>query len=145
MPVADEVPRQGVPVGPRQIGWAESLPASLLWVEALDGGDPMRKVEHRDHLRRADGPAFEPVDVLRTPQRCLGWYELDAGGDVLIVEHDRDRRWRTTSLASLAGAAPAIGRVLFDRSMHDAYGDQGTPLFRRSPDGRTTIQSDDGG
>jgi dipeptidyl aminopeptidase/acylaminoacyl peptidase len=145
MPVADEVPRQGVPVGPRHLGWAESLPASLLWVEALDGGDPTNKVEHRDLVRRADAPTFAPVEVLRTPQRCLGWYELEAPGEVLVVEHDRDRRWRTTSLAALTGDGAGMGRVLFDRSMHDAYGDPGTPVFRRHADGRTTVQSDDGG
>jgi dipeptidyl aminopeptidase/acylaminoacyl peptidase len=144
MAIADEVPRQGVPVGPRHFSWSESEPATLFWVEALDDGDPMTKVEHRDLVRRADGPSFEPVEVLRTPQRCLGWYELESPGEVLVVEHDRDRRWRTTSLASLT-VDGGIERVVFDRSMHDAYGDPGTPMFRRTPDGRLVAQTADDG
>ena len=46
----------GVPPGPRQYRWLPNEPASLLWVEALDGGNPREKVPHRDRvvaLRRA--------------------------------------------------------------------------------------------
>ena len=42
LPVSDEVPRQGVPTGPRQVSWEERAPASLVWTEALDGGRPGR-------------------------------------------------------------------------------------------------------
>jgi len=41
LPVSDEIPRHGVPTGPRQVSWQERAPASLVWTEALDGGDPM--------------------------------------------------------------------------------------------------------
>ena len=40
-------------------------------------------------------------------------------GQVLLTEHDRDRRWLTTRLTDLA--APEPGRVIFDRSADEAY------------------------
>ena len=43
LPVADEVPQQGVPTGPRNFVWQAKKPATLLYVEALDGGDPLAK------------------------------------------------------------------------------------------------------
>ncbi len=47
LPVAEEVPQQGVRTGPRAIPWQPLEPAQLFWTEALDGGDPRAEVEHR--------------------------------------------------------------------------------------------------
>jgi dipeptidyl aminopeptidase/acylaminoacyl peptidase len=42
-PLADQVPIDGVVTGPRSIRWRPSEPATLVWAEALDNGDPKRK------------------------------------------------------------------------------------------------------
>ena len=60
LPVSDEVPRQGVPTGPRDVCWAEAEPARLLWVEALDGGDPLAPAEHRDRVLTLAAPFAGP-------------------------------------------------------------------------------------
>ncbi len=141
LPVSEEIPRQGVPTGPRAVGWEECAPASLAWVEALDGGDPVRPAERRDRLFRLAAPftgAGQPV--LDLEHRCLGWYDLDIPGQVLLVEHDRDRRWLTTWLVDLA--APQGRRRIFDRSLDDAYGDPGSPMSALKPDGTRTVLSD---
>ena len=70
LPVSDEVPRQGVPTGPRMVSFEESAPASLVWAEALDGGDPMAKAEHRDQVFRLQAPfddAPQPSRAGRAP------------------------------------------------------------------------------
>src|SRR5512137_198464 len=46
LPISDEVPRQGVPSGARSAMWQPLAGAVLVWVEAQDGGDPMRRVPH---------------------------------------------------------------------------------------------------
>ncbi len=139
LPVKDEVPRQGVPTGPRNVDWEENAPATLLWTEALDGGDPTAEAEHRDRVLRLDAPfTSEPVEVLRTTHRCLGWWALEQPDQLMLIEHDRDRRWRTTWLVDLANAAAR--RVLFDLSADEAYADPGTPMIRIHPDGRHTVR-----
>src|SRR5205085_7842115 len=50
LPMADSLPVDGVPVGPREYEWRATAPATLVWVEALDKGDPKSKVAHRDQL-----------------------------------------------------------------------------------------------
>ncbi len=141
LPVRNEVPRQGVPTGARQVQWEENSPASLLWVEALDGGDPTTQADYRDRVLRLDAPFdTEPAEALRTQHRCLGWWTLDQPGQLLVVEHDRDRRWRTTWQVELADAAR--NRVLFDLSADEAYADPGSPLPRTHPDGRQTVRQD---
>jgi dipeptidyl aminopeptidase/acylaminoacyl peptidase len=141
LPVSDEIPRQGVPTGPRMVSFEESMPASLVWAEALDGGDPRAEAEHRDQLLRLAAPfSDEPEVVGRVQHRCLGWYDMAAPGELLMTEHDRDRRWLTTRLTDLA--VPEPGRVIFDHSADEAYADPGSPMVTVHPDGTRTVLQD---
>ena len=141
LPVSDEVPRMGVPTGPRQVSWAERAPATLIWAEALDGGDPMAPAPHRDAIMRATAPfAAAPEQVFRLTHRCIGWNSLEQPGKVLLTERDRDRRWLTTWLADLGD--PGRNKVVFDLSEDDAYADPGSPVLRLHPDGARTIRQD---
>ncbi len=141
LPVSDEVPRQGVPTGPRMVSWEESMPASLVWTEAQDGGDPLVKAEFRDEIYRLPAPFDEsPQPCIQVEHRCLGWYDMAAPGQLLVTEHDRDRRWLTSRLADLA--APHDSRVIFDHSADEAYRDPGSPLMTVHPDGTRTILQD---
>ncbi len=141
LPASEEVPRHGVPTGPRLVNWEERRPAALVWTQALDGGDPVRPAKHRDRVFRLAAPftgAAEPV--LDVAHRCLGWYDLNAPGQVLLIEHDRDRRWLTTWLCDLA--APQDRRTVFGRAADDAYGDPGSPMTVLNPDGTRTVLAD---
>lgn len=141
LPVSDEVPRQGVPTGPRYVSWAQRAPASLIWVEALDGGDPVTSAEHRDQIRRLSAPfEGEPEVALLVQHRCVDLASLHEPSRHLLTEHDRDRRWLTTWLCDLD--APQDSRVLSDRSVDDAYGDPGSPLMSLNADGSRTVLQD---
>jgi dipeptidyl aminopeptidase/acylaminoacyl peptidase len=142
--VADEIPIEGVRTGPREVHWQPGVPATLVWVEALDGGDPKEPAEHRDRVMTHAAPfADTPEERLRVQQRLheLSW--TSKPGQVLVEEYDRDRRWITTRLHELAepGVAP---RVLFDRSSRDAYADPGVPVTELRPDGTVVVIVDDG-
>jgi dipeptidyl aminopeptidase/acylaminoacyl peptidase len=141
LPVSDEVPRQGVPTGPRLISFEESAPASLAWAEALDGGDPRAQAEHRDQILRLTAPfAAEPRVAALVQHRCLGWFDMAEPGVLLMTEHDRDRRWLTTRLTDLSSDQP--GRIIFDHSADEAYADPGAPLLTVHPDGTRTVLQD---
>ncbi len=141
LPVSDEVPRHGVPVGPRMVSWEESVPASLVWTEALDGGDPVAKAAHRDQVFRLQAPFdAEPQACVLVEHRCLGWYDMVEAGSLLITEHDRDRRWITSRLTDLAD--PGTSRVIFDHSADESYRDPGSPMMTVHPDGTRTVLQD---
>jgi dipeptidyl aminopeptidase/acylaminoacyl peptidase len=139
LPLAENIPIRGVRTGPRAVGWRPGVPATLVWAEALDGGDPRSKVEHQDRVVTFAAPfAGEPVELARLTKRytALQW---DAGrGLALVFEYDRERRWTKTWIADAArpGTAP---RVLWDRSAEDRYGDPGFPLTRPTPAGDPTL------
>jgi dipeptidyl aminopeptidase/acylaminoacyl peptidase len=142
LPVADQVPRQGVPPGPRHVCWDERAPATVLWLEALDGGDPVAPADHRDRLMAAAAPFDDPEgmtarEVLRTRHRCTGWANLDLDHGLVLTEYDRDRRWQTTWVVPLDD--PGERRVLFDLSANDAYANPGRALRTTHPDGTETV------
>src|SRR5215469_16408686 len=139
LPVSDEVPRMGVPTGPRQVTWDERAPARLLWIEALDGGDPVAPAEHRDEIMRQGAPFDRPPKrAFLVRHRCLGWANLDEQDALLLTERDRDRRWLTTWRCDLAD--PAKNTVVFDLSEDDDYADPGAPMMRLHRDGTRTIR-----
>ncbi|HKC83801.1 MAG TPA: S9 family peptidase, partial [bacterium] len=142
LPVSDEIPRQGVPSGPRAVEWQPLRPATLVWVEALDGGDPLKKIANREKVMRLAAPFSEsPAEVLRVRHRftLLAWTAKE--DEALLAEYDRDRRWRTVSLVRFAAPA-AVPKVVFDLSANDAYKDPGTPVLDRRPDGQRVLLQD---
>lgn len=126
-PLADGVPIGGVVTGPRAHVWNPTAPATLVWSEAQDGGDPRVDAPRRDILFALDAPFdAEPRELARTEHRfsVIAW---TGDGTALITETDRPTRWTRTSLL-YPGAADT--RRLFDRSAEDVYSDPGRPLRR---------------
>ncbi|MBI2761325.1 MAG: S9 family peptidase [Chloroflexi bacterium] len=142
LPVSDEIPRQGVPTGPRNVTWQPKHDATLLWSEALDGGDPMVKVPHRDRIMTVSAPfTAPPREVVNVRHRFAGFDWADRKDEVLLSEYDRDRRWHTIHLMDLASPVES-DKVLFDLSIHDAYADPGDPIYKTKPNGERTMLQD---
>lgn len=143
LPVADAVPIDGVPEGPRWVSWRQTAPATLIWVEALDGGDLDRQFPHRDRLMTQDA-SFQaaPREIWRAQHRVDDWWWGARDGELWVSEWDRQRRWKTTWRIGVDGGAP---RKVFDRSARDRYGDPGNPVMRRGTDGAVVMwqQGDD--
>jgi dipeptidyl aminopeptidase/acylaminoacyl peptidase len=135
LPLAEEVPIEGVPAGPRLWHWLPTAPATLVWVEALDGGDPRRQVPQRDRLLLQTAPfTSPPQEWFRTAERCVGLLWGEKEGTVLVREYDRRRRWLRTWLCE-ATPSQSAAKLLDDRSLHDHYHDPGEPATRTLPTG----------
>ncbi len=66
LPLAERVPVAGVRTGPRVFGWRATEPATLVWAEALDGGDWNVKVPARDKVMMQKAPFDQPaVEIAR--------------------------------------------------------------------------------
>ena len=140
-PVTDDTPRQGVVSGPRGFRWQALYPARLLWLEALDGGDPTRKVDFRDQLKRLDAPfTGDASTVLQVKHRFAGLTWTPDKDVALLAEYDRDRRWSTTWRVDLN--QPDAKTTLFDRSAQDDYNDPGDPVLTRLPGGDWVLAQD---
>jgi dipeptidyl aminopeptidase/acylaminoacyl peptidase len=140
LPVADEVPVHGVPLGPRSVSWRATAAHTLFWVEALDGGDPVAKVPHRDRLMRLDAPfTAEPQEVFRAEHRIQPWRNAwgAEGGTLMLTQRERIRRWR---YVWLLGVDEGTSRLWFDLDEDDSYRDPGYPLLRPLPNGRWVLR-----
>ncbi len=126
VPMGDTVPMNGVIDAPREHQWHPTTPATVLWAEALDKGDPKQDVPHRDRVLSLAAPfTGEPVEVTRTAWRFRGIAHT-AKGVALVTEFDRPAR-KVRVWVHDGAAAP---RVLFERASQDRYNDPGTPLRR---------------
>jgi dipeptidyl aminopeptidase/acylaminoacyl peptidase len=143
LPLAEHVPIRGVRTGPRGLQWRPDRPATLVWTEALDGGDPRRQVPQRDRVVALTLPAGDTAEVARVEAR-VGGLLWGARGLALLTEFDRPARRTRQWLLGVdqTGVAP---RKLFDRSSEDAYGDPGRPVMTPTPTGEMVLlQSADG-
>ncbi|GAI93366.1 unnamed protein product, partial [marine sediment metagenome] len=123
--LADDVPIRGVPKGPRSVSWRALKPATLIWVEALDEGDPEKTVPHRDKLMTVSAPFKDkPQEILKIQHRYAGISWLSSEGKAFLTERDWKRRWRTTYLIDV-NSLDVSPRKLFDLSIQDRYNDPG--------------------
>ncbi len=139
LPLADQVPIDGVPTGPRSHQWRPTESATLVWAEALDEGNPKKKVPHRDRVLSLAAPfQGKPAELAKTEHRFMGLAWDDKGETALLREYDRDRRWERTFLLNLKenGKEP---RVVWDQSVRDRYRNPGTPVTRTLPNGHPAL------
>jgi dipeptidyl aminopeptidase/acylaminoacyl peptidase len=98
LPLADRVPIRGVPVGPRQFSWRATDPATLVWAEALDGGDWNVTVPARDKILLLKAPFTSPaIEIARTEQRYGSFAWSEQPSTALLTEYDLNRHWRKAS------------------------------------------------
>jgi dipeptidyl aminopeptidase/acylaminoacyl peptidase len=116
----------GVEPGPRSYQWRADQPATVVWVEALDGGDLKNKVPFRDKVMSLAAPfSGQPGEISKTEWRYGGIAYTD-GGVALLTENDRASRMTRTWILE-AGAPP---RKLWERKQDAAYTNPGTPVAR---------------
>jgi dipeptidyl aminopeptidase/acylaminoacyl peptidase len=142
LPLQDEVPIHGRSTGPRSVEWMAARPATLVWAEALDGGDPMRKVPHRDRLRTLAAPFDgEPRELMKLRHRYASAMWGERGSRALVQERERERRWfRIWSVDLDTPADPP--KLVVDLSRNDRYRHPGWPVYRRLPTGHWAFIED---
>ncbi|WP_437753530.1 alpha/beta hydrolase family protein [Sorangium sp. So ce1389] len=142
LPLAEQVPIHGERTGPRAYRWRPTEPATLLWAEALDGGDSYKKVPFHDKIviKPVAGAARE---LIKTKQRFAAFDWIEGGSRALVSEYDRDTHRMTTALIDVDDAKVAP-RPVWDRSADDRYGDPGSPVYRMLPNGSYVVRVHDG-
>ena len=142
LPLADRVPVNGVPVGPRDFAWRATDPATLIWAEALDGGDWNVTVPQRDKIFLQKSPfSAPPVELTRTEQRYQGIEWSEKPNVALMYEYDHNRHWIRSFILDVdqPGQKP---RLLWDMSSDEEYANPGRPVERVLANGESVIQQD---
>lgn len=142
VPMEENIPIEGVRVGPRNVHWRHGHPATLMWTEALDEGDPKKKVDHRERIMSLAKP-FEgdAAELFRVQHRYAGLSYFQNKNLLMATESDRDRRWVTTRLYDSTNGFKDP-RTVVDRSMRDRYGDPGRMMTVPDQAGYSVVLQD---
>ncbi len=142
LPLAESIPIGGVRKGPRAYGWNPAEPATLVWKEALDEGDPRNPAPHRDRLMKLAAPfKAVPDEVMQTQWRMtdLEWMG-DAGA--FLSEFDRDTQQTRTWLLPATIDPDHPARLLWERDRYDVYRDPGDFVTAPNPSGVRVVLKD---
>ena len=140
LPLENQVPIEGVPTGPRDYQWRPTDPATLAWVEALDGGNTLKPAPLRDRVLMLKAPfTGAPVELVKTEQRFSGLEWFEKGGLVLVSDYQRKKRWRRTFVLNAENPLEPP-RNLWSRNVNDRYGDPGVPVTRELAAGHRVIR-----
>jgi len=139
-PLQDEIPIGGTYIGPRKFMWQPLKDASLIWIEALDEGDPKITVDHRDKIMLLESPETEIAEeIFRTEHRFsrIDWSEEK--DELIYYEYDRDKLWRKGWLFEI-GNKP---KLIYDLSTRDKYNDPGKLVQRKTEHGENVFIKDE--
>ena len=128
LPLVEGLPsgNDAVRTGVRGIEWRSDVPATLVWAEAQDGGDPAREVAIRDAVMMQAAP-FErpPVTLAQLAMRYAGttW----GNGELAILS---EYWWKTRQIKEWKIAPDHLSQaaqIIRAGSYEDRYQDPGTP------------------
>ena len=143
--VADKPLEEGLPPGNdavsdgvRAVSWRADAPATLVWAEAQDGGDPAGAAEIRDVVYTQAAP-FDatPAVLARLATRFNGivW----GRGDVALLSEDWDKTRAVKVWRIAPDDAAAAPQLLFAYSYEDRYNNPGAPVTRADGAGRQRL------
>lgn len=126
-PLNEDLPKgfMATEEGRRDISWRKDKAATLVYVEALDGGDPENDVEYRDEVFTLEAPfSGNGTSILKTKNRFSG---IIWGNETTAIAYDRWWNNRNTRIYLFnpenTSKAP---KIISDRNYQDVYSDPGS-------------------
>ncbi len=140
VPLIEDLPKgfMAVRQGKRNLTWRDDKPATLVWAEALDAGDPEKEVDFRDQVFELKAPFVgNGKPLIKTIGR---FYDVEWGNDNTAIAHDY--WWNTRNTKSYVfnpsnNASKPI--MIYDRNYQDRYSDPGAFVTKRNQFGRYTL------
>ena len=128
-----------VRAGKRNMSWRDDQPATLVYAEALDGGDQAKQVEYRDELFLWEAPFnAEPRSFFKTKQRFSN-IEWSNSNVAIITDSWYDTRNSKSYLVNLTDNS---SKIIDDRNYQDVYSDPGNFVETKNKFGRSVINID---
>ena len=143
VPLIEDLPQgfMATRTGMRDISWRNDKPATLTYVEALDGGDPENEVPYRDEVFEIEAPFDgEGKSILKTKNR---FSYIQWGNDNVAIAHDRWWNNRNTKTYLFNPSNPdAEAKIIEDRNYQDVYSNPGSFVTKRNENGAWVLSLD---
>lgn len=143
VPLNETMPKgfSSVRTGKRSFSWRDDMPATLVFAEALDGGDQNKPAEFRDEIFLWEAPfSNAPKSFFKTRQRFSGvdWSNAEYA---VVSESWYDTRNTKSFLVNLKNGT---SRIIQDRNYQDIYSDPGRFNETKNHFGRSVIDIENG-
>lgn len=138
VPLNEIMPKgfSSVRTGKRDMGWRADQPATLVYAEALDGGDQSKTVDFRDEVFTWEAPfTAQPKSFFKTKQR-YGGVSWTNNHYAIVGESWYDTRNKKSYLIDLNTGK---SEVIEDRNYQDVYSDPGNFNTTKNDFGRYVI------
>ncbi|WP_326983498.1 prolyl oligopeptidase family serine peptidase [Chryseobacterium sp. MYb264] len=127
--------------GKRDLGWRSDMPATLVYAEALDGGDQSKTADFRDEIFTWEAPFDNaPKSFFKTKQR---YEDVSWTNDhyAIVSESWYDTRNVKSFLVDLNNGE---SKIIDDRNYQDVYSDPGNFNTTKNHYGRYVVDIKDG-
>jgi dipeptidyl aminopeptidase/acylaminoacyl peptidase len=143
-PLIEDLPKgfMAVRMGMRNISWRNDKPSSLIYVQALDGGDPENEVEYRDEVFELEAPFNSRGEsLLKLKNRYAG---MQWGNENTAIAYDRWWNTRNTKTYLFDPSDNSKeAKTISERNYQDVYSDPGDFVTKRNEFGQMVIALDD--
>ncbi len=143
-PLLEDLPQgfMATQTGRRNLQWRNDKPSTLIYVEALDEGDPENEVDFRDEVFTLEAPfKGEGKSILKTEDRFSG---ITWGTNDLAIANDywwNNRNTRTYVFNPADSSEEP--EVIFNRNYQDSYSDPGRFVTTKNDWGQDVLKLDD--
>lgn len=140
IPHSENIPKGfgAVRQGPRSFEWRADQPATLVWVEAQDEGNPKKETDTRDRMYSISAPFTNPATPMIDFKLRYGG--VDWGNGELAMAYEWWWTQRQIITSSWSPDQPSAGKtMLSDRSWEDSYNDPGDFASERNQYGRSVL------
>lgn len=143
VPLIEDLPKgfMAERTGKRDFQWRDDKPATLVYVEALDGGDPEVEATYRDEFFQLEAPfKGDGESILKVKNR--GSRILWGDKDMAIAS---DYWWNTRNTKTYVfnpSDASEEPKIIFDRNYQDVYSDPGNFVTTKNKYGRSVLKLD---
>ncbi len=143
VPLIEDLPKgfMAVRMGMRELSWRNDHPASIIYAQALDEGDPDKEVEYRDEVFQLDAPFNQKgKSLLKLKNR---YYQIQWGSDNRAVAYDY--WWNNRNLKGYLFNPSNNSQepVIFeDRNYQDVYSDPGNFVTQKTKYGTEVLAMD---
>lgn len=139
-PLIEDLPKgfMAVQTGKRSISWRADKPATLVYAEALDGGDPANEVEFRDEVFQIEAPFTSQAESIA---KTIGRYSGITWGNESYAMLS-DYWWNTRNTKTYIINPSDFSQkpqIIWDRNYQDNYSDPGSPQTKRNQYGRYVL------
>lgn len=143
LPLIEDLPKgfMATRTGPRGYQWRSDRDATIVYAEALDGGDPANEAEFRDEVFEWEAPfKGKARSILKTINRFRG---IIWGNDNVAIATDLwwNTRNQKTYLFNPSDPTQAP-QILADRNYQDQYSNPGNFVRKKNERGRAVLAMD---